>query len=523
MPAEPTTTFAALRWLIMYLYSRRGLPSNVDALRDLLSHRPRLLRQRWRRAHTTFHRVPLSARGRRPLNILCLDGGGMRGVAQLAMVEEMEELTGKPVSELFDLVVGTSIGGCGALFVSCFPRKGSAPKMARRALRELQTRCFARTSALRLLWQGQYAADDRRQFMIELCGYRRIHGGFWIPKWRGPRAIAVCTRQRDGVLEPFIFRTYKSRPGHLHLAGTSEAALWQAVEATSAAPLVFPHSIFREELSRRWWRRRVRRLLRGRGRRGDKEVVLVDGGLVANDPTLLALREAHALWPGRAVGCLVSLGTGSAVPQNEVRWATSRLASALAEGTVTGGGRCSGGPRVDQFWRLQPRVKNVSPMEADETKLSRLEEHVRGQFAGWEHAKEICATLAASRADPLSNLRDLCFELVWTAQWAYDRRLRWAHSYAPVLLAWPMYALTVAKRLAVALVWYLRAATRNAYAGALYALRRTPLVREVHRLGYALLAALLSAVANAARALAALFFRLSSTDLLDGQTDDLLA
>ena len=151
MPAEPTTTFAALRWLIMYLYSRRGLPSNVDALRDLLSHRPRLLRQRWRRAHTTFHRVPLSARGRRPLNILCLDGGGMRGVAQLAMVEEMEELTGKPVSELFDLVVGTSIGGCGALFVSCFPRKGSAPKMARRALRELQTRCFARTSALRLL------------------------------------------------------------------------------------------------------------------------------------------------------------------------------------------------------------------------------------------------------------------------------------------------------------------------------------------------------------------------------------
>ena len=86
-----------------------------------------------------------------------------------------------------------------------------------------------------------------------------------------------------------------------------------------------------------------------------------------------------------------------------------------------------------------------------------------------------------------------------------------------------MYALTVAKRLAVALVWYLRAATRNAYAGALYALRRTPLVREVHRLGHALLAALLSAVANAARALAALFFRLSSTDLLDGQTDDLLA
>ena len=176
----------------------------------------------------------------------------MRGVAQLAMVEEMEELTGKPVSELFDLVVGTSIGGCGALFVSCFPRKGSAPKMARRALRELQTRCFARTSALRLLWQGQYAADDRRQFMIELCGYRQI-GGFWIPSGAG-RARSPAAAARQSSSRSSSART--EPPGHLHLAGTSRR-LWQAVEATSAAPLVFPHSIFREELSRRWWRRRV--------------------------------------------------------------------------------------------------------------------------------------------------------------------------------------------------------------------------------------------------------------------------
>ena len=38
---------------------------------------------------------------------------------------------------------------------------------------------------------------------------------------------------------------------------------------------------------------------------------LTDGGLVANDPTAIALREAAALWPHRPVGLVVSLGTGA--------------------------------------------------------------------------------------------------------------------------------------------------------------------------------------------------------------------
>jgi len=54
----------------------------------------------------------------RPLNILCMDGGGMRGLNLLVMAEEIELQTGKPLASLFDLVAGTSIGGCGALFVN---------------------------------------------------------------------------------------------------------------------------------------------------------------------------------------------------------------------------------------------------------------------------------------------------------------------------------------------------------------------------------------------------------------------
>ena len=46
-----------------------------------------------------------------PVNILCMDGGGIRGRNQVVIVEELEAALGGPLSEQFDLVAGTSIGG----------------------------------------------------------------------------------------------------------------------------------------------------------------------------------------------------------------------------------------------------------------------------------------------------------------------------------------------------------------------------------------------------------------------------
>ena len=47
--------------------------------------------------------------------VLCLDGGGIRGLTQLEMLSQLEKLTGKKVTELFDWIIGTSIGGIAAL------------------------------------------------------------------------------------------------------------------------------------------------------------------------------------------------------------------------------------------------------------------------------------------------------------------------------------------------------------------------------------------------------------------------
>lgn len=47
--------------------------------------------------------------------ILCLDGGGIRGLVQMTILQEIERKTGKRITDLFDWIVGTSTGGVVAL------------------------------------------------------------------------------------------------------------------------------------------------------------------------------------------------------------------------------------------------------------------------------------------------------------------------------------------------------------------------------------------------------------------------
>ena len=43
--------------------------------------------------------------------ILCLDGGGVRGIITLQLLKKLEEVVGIPCYDLFDMVAGTSTGG----------------------------------------------------------------------------------------------------------------------------------------------------------------------------------------------------------------------------------------------------------------------------------------------------------------------------------------------------------------------------------------------------------------------------
>lgn len=50
--------------------------------------------------------------------VLCMDGGGIRGLVLTELLFALEEVTGQPVAELFDWISGTSTGSYLALAVA---------------------------------------------------------------------------------------------------------------------------------------------------------------------------------------------------------------------------------------------------------------------------------------------------------------------------------------------------------------------------------------------------------------------
>jgi len=89
--------------------------------------------------------------------------------------------------------------------------------------------------------------------------------------------ISVAARSA-GI--PELMRTYNTAT-----ADASEAKIWEAARATSAAPTFFEPV-----------------LIHG--------IPYSDAGTGWNNPSMEAIAEAHKIWPKRPIGCLVSIGTG---------------------------------------------------------------------------------------------------------------------------------------------------------------------------------------------------------------------
>jgi len=224
--------------------------------------------------------------------VLALDGGGMRGLVTLVMLQELERRTGRRIHELFDLVVGTSTGAIVAAIV-CI-RELSA-KQALDIYRELGSQVFRQSflgGAQGLLSKQSYYGNHQLDIVLfRHFGTITLESTLMVDSV--PLLAFVATDITRLKLAPHLFCNYPYPPGQQGLhASSNSAELVTSLLASSAAPGYFP-------------------AVQVGGR------TLQDGAIVANNPASVALLECRQLWPSYPLHCLVSLGSGKSTQAEE--------------------------------------------------------------------------------------------------------------------------------------------------------------------------------------------------------------
>ncbi len=83
-------------------------------------------------------KIPVESRA-----ILCLDGGGIRGILTIQLLKKLEEVAGIPCYELFDMVAGTSTGGIIASLITTGHAAKILKKCTRSSLQKFSKKNFS--------------------------------------------------------------------------------------------------------------------------------------------------------------------------------------------------------------------------------------------------------------------------------------------------------------------------------------------------------------------------------------------
>lgn len=187
--------------------------------------------------------------------ILSLDGGGIKGIFSAAVLAALEHDLGITITDHFDLIAGTSTGGIIALglglgmrpyeIVEFYLKEG--PKIFPKwwGVKRLQHWLFRKYSSLPLE-----------------SGLKKYFGEKTFGQSKKRLIIPSYNIGEDDV---YLFRT----PHHERLRRDFRVPAWKVALATSAAPTFFPCC------------------------RGIDSVRLVDGGVWANNPTMVGIVEAY--------------------------------------------------------------------------------------------------------------------------------------------------------------------------------------------------------------------------------------
>lgn len=218
--------------------------------------------------------------------ILSIDGGGIRGIIPAVVLEEIERITGKAVSSLFDLIAGTSTGGILALGLAKPDRDGSPEYSAQNLVGLYESkggRIFHRSLLHRILAFGglskaKYPTAGLEGVLDEYFGDTMLSEAL--------TGLVVPSYDIEYRL-PIYFTSFfaKERPGYDH-------KMRLVAQSTASAPTYFQPFKLKTTSSA-------------------GHLSVIDGGVFANNPTLTAFAEAVGTYDARINDLvIVSLGTG---------------------------------------------------------------------------------------------------------------------------------------------------------------------------------------------------------------------
>lgn len=274
----------------------------------------------------TNHETNVNADKR--FQILSLDGGGIKGLFSAALLAALEADLKTRVIDHFDLIAGTSTGGIIAVALGL----GLSPREIVQFYMQHGPAIFPGSSTWRrclLHWfRSKYDAGPLEAALRDCFTERRFGES---------TKRLVIPSYNLGEDDVYIFRTAH----HERLRRDLRVPAWKVARATSAAPTYFPS--FKGLDSQR----------------------LIDGGVWANNPTMVALVESFGtLGVALKDTHILSIGTTDALNsrhrkldrRGKLGWASEAIDVVMRGQTIAAHNQAKFLVGESNYWRLDPVV-----------------------------------------------------------------------------------------------------------------------------------------------------------------------
>lgn len=319
------------------------------------------------------------------INVLAIDGGGIRGIIPGMLLAEIESRTGKHISELFDVIAGTSTGGILALALSK-PKSADNSEPAYKASDLIQMyekdgrTIFPKKvlGKLRMLFGAEYSVAGLEEILGQYFEDARLKDAL---------TRVIITSYDIKNRNAFFFRSTNAK--NPSIQANYDYPMKQVARATSAAPTFFLPTQIPKAVRGQYWD-------------------LIDGGVFANNPAMCAYVEALGINPEADI-CLVSLGTGAVPPTSYASkaktWGALGWVRPIVTITMEGPGdtvdyQLNRLLHATKYFRFQTQLDESSAAmdNTDPANINRLKEFAQRTIEEQdERIKQVCSKLLENK------------------------------------------------------------------------------------------------------------------------------